>query len=320
MAFNYRDPKHPGPWQAFIQRKDVKDLPLMEQRQQYLKEQLFFDNYLTQVSHNMQNMNSQNAFQHQGGRNRGNDVTAIRFVGDMTALSSNDTFIDVVFAKPIDVDTTSGTPFINAINGLQGGGTAATVQYDYLSIQGSEQNIARFRHQHPSSPNGDAGIRAGVIGVGNDLVGSAAFTGTAGTAEAVSGVVFTTATGTGGSEGPATSVFDVIIAGGGTALSEISFVSSASAAPYTPGNTLSANAAALTTAGAADAGTLATVITLTAGDLTGDVLTLTGTSVDLNGGIIFSKGNSKLLGSVDVDYGTKEIAAGGAGTLTATAT
>ena len=39
--FNYREPKHPGPWIAFTQRKDVKDLPIMEQRQVYLKEQLF---------------------------------------------------------------------------------------------------------------------------------------------------------------------------------------------------------------------------------------------------------------------------------------
>ena len=133
-------------------------------------------------------------------------------------------------------------------------------------------------------------------------------------------VVFTTATGTGGSAGPATSEFDVIIAGGGTALSSITFQTSASNAPYTPGNTLSANAAALTTAGASDAGDLDTVITLVAGDLTGDILTLTGTSIDLNGGSIFNEGNDGDTEGIDISYGSAAIDRGGAGTLTATAT
>ena len=316
--FNYREPKHPGPWIAFTQRKDVKDLPLMEQRQVYLKEQLFFEDFAAQQAYALQNYQTINASQHSAGVVLGNVVDAVRFSGSFTALTANDTFIDVEFAKSVEV---TGAPRIVAVNGQQGGGSVAAVTYSFLEILGEENDIVRFRHQHGSFPNGNGGVRAGVIGVGDDLVGSAAFTGTAGDSGAVSGVTFTTATGTGGSAGPATSVFDVIIAGGLSALSEISFVSNSdSSAPYTPGNTLSADAAALTAAGASDAGTLDTVITVAAGDLTGDILTLTGTSIDLNGGSIFNEGNDGDTEGINISYGSAAIDRGGAGTLTATAT
>lgn len=315
--FNYREPTHPGPWIAFTQRKDVKDLPIMEQRQVYLKEQLFFEDFAAQQAYALQNYQTINASQHSAGAVLGNVIDAVRFAGSLTALTSNDTFIDVEFAKSVEV---TGAPRIIAVNGQQGGGSAAAVTYSFLEILGEENDVVRFRHQHPTSPNGDAGIRAGVIDVGDNLVGSAAFTGTAGASGAVSGVTFTTATGTGGSAGPATSVFDVIIAGGLSALSEISFVSSASNAPYTPGNTLSADAAALTTAGASDAGNLDTVITVAAGDLTGDILTLTGTSIDLNGGSIFNEGNDGDTEGINLSYSAAAIDRGGVGTLTATAT
>ena len=316
--FNYREPKHPGPWIAFTQRKDVKDLPLMEQRQVYLKEQLFFEDFAAQQAYALQNYQTINANQHSAGAVLGNVVDAVRFSGSFTALTANDTFIDVEFAKSVEV---TGAPRIIAVNGQQGGGTVAAVTYSFLEILGDDNDIVRFRHQHGSFPNGNGGVRAGVIGVGDDLVGSAAFTGTAGDSGAVSGVTFTTATGTGGSAGPATSVFDVIIAGGLSALSEISFVSNSdSSAPYTPGNTLSADAAALAAAGASDAGTLDTVITVAAGDLTGDILTLTGTSIDLNGGSIFNEGNDGDTEGINLSYGAVQIARGGVGTLTATAT
>lgn len=316
--FNYREPTHPGPWIAFTQRKDVKDLPIMEQRQVYLKEQLFFEDFAAQQAYALQNYQTLNASRHSAGAVLGNIVDAVRFAGSFTALTANDTFIDVEFAKSVEV---SGAPRIIAVNGQQGGGTASAVTYSFLEVLGDDNDIVRFRHQHGSFPNGNGGVRAGVIGVGDNLVGSAAFTGTAGASGAVSGVTFTTATGTGGSAGPATSVFDVIIAGGLSALSEISFVSNSdSSAPYTPGNTLSADAAALTTAGASDAGNLDTVVTVAAGDLTGDILTLTGTSIDLNGGSIFNEGNDGDTEGINLSYSAVQISRGGVGTLTATAT
>lgn len=318
--FNYREPKHPGPWIAFTQRKDVKDLPLMEQRQVYLKEQLFFEDFAAQQAYALQNYQTINANQHSAGAVLGNVVDAVRFSGSFTALTANDTFIDVEFAKSVEV---TGAPRIVAVNGQQGGGSVAAVTYSFLEILGEENDIVRFRHQHGNFPNGNGGVRAGVIGVGDDLVGSAAFTGAVGPAsngETVNGVTFTTATGTGGSAGPATSTFNVLVSGGGTALSEISFVASASNAPYTPGNTLSADAAALNAAGASDGGNLDTVITLVAGDLTGDILTLTGTSIDLNGGSIFNEGNDGDTEGINLSYGAVQIDRGGVGTLTATAT
>jgi len=40
----------PEPWQQFVKRKDIKGLPLMEQRKKYMQEQLLFENYLSTLN------------------------------------------------------------------------------------------------------------------------------------------------------------------------------------------------------------------------------------------------------------------------------
>ena len=142
--FNYREPKHPGPWIAFTQRKDVKDLPLMEQRQVYLKEQLFFEDFAAQQAYALQNYQTINASQHSAGAVLGNVVDAVRFGGSFTALTANDTFIDVEFAKSVEV---TGAPRIVAVNGQQGGGSVAAVTYSFLEILGEEIKYKVWKKQ-----------------------------------------------------------------------------------------------------------------------------------------------------------------------------
>jgi hypothetical protein len=42
--------RDPGPWLQFVKRNDVKDLSLNEQKSQFLKEQLQFQDFLSQQS------------------------------------------------------------------------------------------------------------------------------------------------------------------------------------------------------------------------------------------------------------------------------
>lgn len=39
----------PGPWKAFVDRRDNKGLPLMEVRKKYMEEQLLFENYMSHL-------------------------------------------------------------------------------------------------------------------------------------------------------------------------------------------------------------------------------------------------------------------------------
>ncbi len=40
----------PEPWPQFVKRKDIKGLPLMEQRKKFLQEQVLFENYLSTLN------------------------------------------------------------------------------------------------------------------------------------------------------------------------------------------------------------------------------------------------------------------------------
>jgi len=40
----------PGPWNIFLLREDIKNLPIMEARNRYLQEQLLFENYISALN------------------------------------------------------------------------------------------------------------------------------------------------------------------------------------------------------------------------------------------------------------------------------
>lgn len=40
----------PGPWNIFLLREDIKNLPIMEARNRYLQEQLLFENYVSALN------------------------------------------------------------------------------------------------------------------------------------------------------------------------------------------------------------------------------------------------------------------------------
>ena len=267
----------PGDWRQFILREHISSLPVDEQRRAFLKEQYEFENFQAQQAFLQSNsLNSLNNQNHQGG-NLYNKVVSAIYGGTFQSISSNTTYIDVLFEESVSIQG-AGIPFIEVVNGQQGGGSVATFNYNYAS--GANSKTLRFTHAHPSSPNNDGGVAANVIAVGTDLAGSATGTISGGTDANYNGVPLT------GVAGVSNIVADCILDGGGV-LSSISFVSQATAYAFKPGDVLTIDAAAL---GSGGTGTI--TVTIAANDLTGDILTLVGTTINENGSEIYNSANN----------------------------
>ena len=278
----YHNAESPGDWQSFLKRNDVRKLTLQEQKKKYLTEQLQFEDFISQ-----QAISRQLAFNSLSNQNRvagDKENKVINAVFNATpalqSITTNTTFIDVVFQNPVLVDDAGGIPTISITNGKEGGGSVSPVVYTYVN-DASQSKLVRFSHTHPASPNNDGGISAHVITVGSDLAGSATGTISGGAAATYNGVPFT------GVAGVSDIVANCILDGGGV-LSEISFVSQVTAAyAFKPGDQLTIDAAAL---GSGGTGTI--TITIATGDLTGDILTMVGSTIAENGGEIYSAANS----------------------------
>ena len=274
----YSNAEGPGEWQSFLKRNDIRNLTLQEQKKKYLVEQLQFEDFISQ-----QAISRQLAFNSLSAQNRvaGNiENKVINAVFNATpalqSITSNTTFIDVVFQEPVLVDDASGIPTISVTNNKQGGGSVSPVVYTYVN-NNSQSKLVRFSHTHPASPNNDGGIAAHVITVGTDLAGNASGTISGGAAAEYNGVPFT------GLAGVSDIVADCILDASGV-LDTIVFQSQATPSyAFKPTDQLSIDAAAL---GSGGTGTV--VVTLFAADLTGDVLTMVGSTIAENGGEIYS--------------------------------
>lgn len=281
MAY-YSSPNSPGDWRSFLKRNDIRNLSLQEQKKKYLIEQLQFEDFVSQQAISQQLAFNSLSAQNRVAGNVDNKVVSATFNATpaLQSITTNTTFIDVLFEKNVLVDTSGGTPTISVTNGKQGGGSVSPVIYTYVA-NASQSKTVRFSHTHPATATNDGGIAAPVIAVGADLAGSATGTIVGGVANPYNGVPFT------GLAGASDIVADVILDGGGV-LSNITFVSQATPSyAFKPGDQLTIDAAALGT------GTSGTVtVTLIAADLTGDILTMVGSTIAENGGEIYSAANN----------------------------
>ena len=281
MAY-YSSPNSPGDWRSFLKRNDIRNLSLQEQKKKYLIEQLQFEDFISQQAISQQLAFNSLSAQNRVAGNVDNKVVSATFNATpaLQSITTNTTFIDVLFEKNVLVDTSGGTPTISVTNGKQGGGSVSPVIYTYVA-NASQSKTVRFSHTHPATATNDGGIAAHVIAVGADLAGSATGTIVGGVANPYNGVPFT------GLAGASDIVADVILDGGGV-LSNITFVSQATPSyAFKPGDQLTIDAAALGT------GTSGTVtVTLIAADLTGDILTMVGSTIAENGGEIYSAANN----------------------------
>ena len=281
MAY-YSSPNSPGDWRSFLKRNDIRNLPLQEQKKKYLIEQLQFEDFISQQAISQQLAFNSLSAQNRVAGNIDNKIVSATFNATpaLQSITTNTTFIDVLFKKNVLVDTSGGTPTISVTNGKEGGGSVSPVVYTYVD-NASQSKLVRFSHTHPATATNDGGIAAHVIAVGADLAGSASGTISGGAANTYNGVPFT------GVAGVSDIVANCILDGGGV-LSEISFVSQTSAAyAFKPGDQLTISAAAL---GSGGTGTI--TVTIATGDLTGDILTMVGSTIAENGGEIYSAANN----------------------------
>jgi hypothetical protein len=278
----YHNAESPGDWQSFLKRNDVRKLTLQEQKKKYLTEQLQFEDFISQ-----QAISRQLAFNSLAAQNRvAGDIKnkVINAVFNATpalqSITTNTTFIDVVFQNPVLVEDAGGIPTISVTNGKEGGGSVSPVVYTYVN-NNSQSKLVRFSHTHPASPNNDGGIAAHVMAVGTDLAGNASGTISGGASAVYNGVPFT------GLAGVSDIVANCTLDASGV-LDTIVFQSQATPSyAFKPTDQLSIDAAAL---GSGGTGTV--VVTIFAADLTGDILTMVGSTIAENGGEIYSAANN----------------------------
>ena len=278
----YSNAESPGDWQSFLKRNDVRNLTLQEQKKKYLVEQLQFEDFISQQAISRQlAFNSLSAQNRVAGAKENKVINAVfNATPALQSITTNTTFIDIVFQNPVLVDNSGGVPTISVTNGKEGGGSVSPVVYTYVN-NASQSKLVRFSHTHPATATNDGGIAAHVIAVGANLAGSASGTISGGAAAPYNGVPFT------GVAGVSDIVANCILDGGGV-LSEISFVSQATPSyAFKPGDQLTIDAAAL---GSGGTGTI--TVTIATGDLTGDILTMVGSTIAENGGEIYSAANN----------------------------
>jgi len=278
----YPNAADPGNWQSFLIREDVKSLSPEEQKKKYLTEQLQFEDFMAQQRYlQSMSLNSLTNQLHQGGNIAGNKVKEAVFTSQFPVDYNNTSTLKVDFFEPVQV--VGGIPFIDVNNDQLGGGSASTARYTYYESTGLQM---RFEFDLPASPNNSGTVAANVISEDTSLVGaitSNTLTGMTG-ANNVTNVTFTAAQGTGGA-GFQDAITDVRTNGAGDGLDTLTFLTSASAATYSPGQTLTS------TAGNIFDGTGAVTLTIDSNILTADTLSMVGTAVNLNGATVVNTGD-----------------------------
>ena len=270
----YSSAADPGNWQSFVLREDVKSLPVSEQKKKFLTEQLQFEDFTAQQLYLQSNsLNQLNNQLHQGGNIAGNKVKEAFFNSQFPVDYNNTSTLKVDFFEPVQV--VGGIPFIDVINGQQGGGSQATVRYNYTPPSSSATSLV-FSHVHTANAGG---VDVDVISVGADLVSGgtvvqptgaifASYPAAAYTTDSVAGtgVVFTAVI----DAGQQLTELNVTTAGSGYKVGDIfTFANDALGVGSTGGS-----------------------VAVTKVNLTGDTLTLAGTAINENGGEIYNVGDN----------------------------
>ena len=295
----------PGPWFSFTKRPDNQNLSINELKSKFYKEQLLFENFVSsQVSQQyLQNNSAQlNNQLHQAGK-RYNEQKLLSAVfnplnNKIQTISGGETQILITLQEPVTVNTGSGVPFIDVNNNQLGGGSASTIRYTYYESTGLQM---RFAFDLPASPNNSGAVAANVIAADTSLVDAITTNTLDGMTGAVNStnVTFTAAQGTGGT-GFQNVKTDTRTNGAGDGLDTLTFLTSASAATYSPGQTLTS------TAGNIFDGTGAITLTIDSNILTVDTLSMAGTAINLNGATVVNTGDGKTTDLTYISTSTRE--------------
>jgi hypothetical protein len=259
----------PGNWQSFTNRADVKGLPLNEQTDQFLKEQINFQNMMEAVR----------AQSHVGGI-RNNPIVNVAFNGtDLDVISGFTSGLLVNYTFPV---TVTGTPTIKVPNGLQGNGNESTITYGYSSSPSPTSLL--FTYTQAANANGQGDIGANELAVNTELFDAITTPPSTPAEDTYTDVVGTYNSGAGGTGGQDISATIEV-----SALQTVTsiIVTANSSGVFQPGNTL-------TFAGSDLGGTGSLIVTLRAADITGDTLAFTATTdVNIEGGSIVNASDGR---------------------------
>ena len=259
----------PGNWQSFTNRADVKGLPLNEQKDQFLKEQVNFQNMMEAIR----------AQAHVGGI-RNNPIVNVAFNGtDLDVISGFTSGLLVNYTFPV---TVTGIPTIKVPNGLQGNGNESTITYGYSSSPSPTSLL--FTYTQAANANGQGDIGANELAVNTELFGAITTSPSTPVQDTYTSVVGTYNSGAGGTGGQ-----DIDATIEVSALQTVTsiIVTGNSSGVFQPGNTL-------TFAGSDLGGTGSLIVTLRAADITGDTLAFTATTdVNIEGGSIVNASDGR---------------------------
>ena len=310
----YGNTQDPGNWSLFLKRKDIKDLPLMEAKRKYLKEQLEYESFMNMQLARLE-MNRQSLLVQGGAGNPDSfeDITSWMW-NNSGQLDVSDGFTSTIqFEFQSDIDfVNSGTDLVHVLvpNGQQGNGTAATVPYTASNVIEAD-NVVQFTYIQAPSANGTGVIGANELAVSTELFGSITSSPTPPAEGTYTTVTGTWATGTGGTGGQ-----DVAATIQVSALQTVTsiVITNNSSGVFQPGNTL-------TFAGSDLGGGGSLVVTLQEADITGDVVGYTaGTS-----GTIVVPGNARLFNpnnesvTIDLSFAASQVFGVSGSAITVTA-
>ena len=149
----------PGNWQSFTQRQDVKSLPLMEQKSKFIREQTDYQNLMESVRAQVNVAGIRN-----------NPIVSVVFAGDIDTVTGFTSQLLVTYTSPVTI--VGSSPVITVSNGQQGGGSAASISYDY-NAGSSTLTTLRFDYVQTASATNTGAIAANVLFTPQDLVATA---------------------------------------------------------------------------------------------------------------------------------------------------
>jgi hypothetical protein len=157
--------RDPGPWQQFVKRSDVKDLSLNEQKSQFLKEQLQFQDFLTRQS--IMNRQYQDYISNQvngGGEDITNGVEQISFsTNAYNTIAGFTANIFYKFIEPVVVETGGGIPTVGIINNQDGAGATTPIVFTYNAAL-SEGPVVGFSYTQAAAAGNNGAVAASTIG------------------------------------------------------------------------------------------------------------------------------------------------------------
>tara|TARA_B100001173_G_C16019101_1_gene561167 strand:+ start:22 stop:1242 length:1221 start_codon:yes stop_codon:yes gene_type:complete len=167
----YGNTQDPGNWSLFLKRNDIKDLPLMEAKRKFLKEQLEYESFINMQLARLE-MNRQSRLVQGGAGNPDGFEDILRWEwnqGFMDVSAGFTAQLNLEFESDIDF-VNSGNDYVNiqVPNGQQGNGQSAVVPFTASNVI-EEYNIVQFDYIQAAEVAGAATkfVGANVFGTGS---------------------------------------------------------------------------------------------------------------------------------------------------------